>query len=45
MIQRPRYCEECKLYPRRCSGADCYYDYLEALEADEQEDKEDAELY
>ena len=44
MIDRPMYCEQCRLYPRKCDGADCYYDYLEALaEAhkndNEQEDK------
>ena len=33
-MTRPRYCEECPLYPRRCSGADCYYDYLDALAKD-----------
>ena len=39
-MTRPRYCEECPLYPRRCSGADCYYDYLDALakaKADEEQ--------
>lgn len=30
-IDRPMYCEQCRLYPRKCDGADCYYDYLEAL--------------
>ena len=28
---RPEYCEECPLYPHRCSGADCYFDHLEAI--------------
>lgn len=30
-MTRPQYCEECPLYPRKCSGAACYYDYLDAL--------------
>ena len=28
---RPNYCEECPLHPYKCSGAACYYDYLEDL--------------
>lgn len=32
MAERPRYCEECRLYPRKCGGTAYYYDYLEDLE-------------
>lgn len=40
MIDRPRCCEECKLYPRKCSGADCYYDYLEAIAKEGEENEQ-----
>ena len=43
MIERPRYCEECRMYPRRCDGADCYYDYLEALEVEQEQNKKEQE--